>query len=119
MLSNTKTFLIVVAIVLGFTLIAVLFVNYLGSRSSARLNLLLEKIEIGLPLPKVIERLGKPARVLTKVEDIEEWGTIKDKKVLEACDLYMFPYQDIPHKYILVYVTKNSNKVYIVKVVPM
>jgi len=57
--------------------------------------------------------------VLTTAEDVEEWGTIKDKKINEDCDLYMFPYWGMPHKYILVYVSKDSNEVRIVKEAPM
>jgi hypothetical protein len=118
MTSNTKLRIIFV-IVLGFVLAGIFFLNYLEARSSAQLSLLLEEIKIGLRLPEVIKKLGEPARVLTKAEDVEKWGTIKDKKVVEECNLYMFPYWGMPHKYILVYVDKDSNEVCIVEVEPM
>ena len=88
-------------------------------RSLTRLNALIEEIEIGLPLSEMPRRLGKPTWVFTKIEEVESWGTIKDRESIKDCDLYMFPYLGLPHKYILVYVDRNSSTVKYVKVKPM
>jgi hypothetical protein len=119
MRSNKKITFIVVVVCICFILSYIFVLGYFKNRSTERLSLLIKEVEVGLPLPEVIRKLGKPSRVLTTAEDVEEWGAIKDKKIIENCDLYMFPYLGLPHKYILVYVSKDSNEVYIVREAPM
>ncbi len=90
-------------------LIGIVFlVDYIETRSAAKLCLLLEEIDIGLPLSEVPKKLGQPSRIFTKASDVTEWGTIKDVNIIEKCDLYMYPNTGIPHKYILVYVDKDT-----------
>ena len=121
MKTNVRSHLTVIAIFLCAILGIVFAFNYMTTRATARMNALLEGIETGSPLSEAMNKLGEPSRVLTKPADVADWGTIKDESILEKCDLYMFPYihLDMPHKYILVYVNKDSNEVYTVRVMSM
>lgn len=101
-------------------LIGIVFLgDYLKTRSAAQLCLLLQEIEIGLPLSEVPANLGQPSHIFKKASDVAEWGTIEDITIIEKCDLYMYPHTGIPHKYILVYVDKDTRLVRFVRLKSM
>ena len=119
MRKKTKIIFIIIVIGFGFISCIMSITHYLKNRSSEQLSMILKGLEVGLPLSEVEKRLGQPMRVLTKEKDVEEWGTVKDKKIIKNCGLYMFPYWGMPHKYILVYVNKDSNEISVVDTMPM
>lgn len=119
---RSKTILIIFALMVFVTigLIGIIFFgDYIETRSAAQLCLLIEEIEIGLPLSEVPKKLGQPSHIFTKASDVAEWGTIKDVNVIEKCDLYMYPHTGIPHRYILVYVGKDTRLVRFVRLKSM
>ena len=121
MIKNTKIVIVVLCICILAALLSLglfaIAMNNIKKRSNAKLDMLLEKLNEGMPYSEVEQILGEPYKTLTNQIDVENWGTIKDSKITAECNLHMFLRLDvIPHKFILVYEDKKNHTVRLVTI---
>ena len=97
-----------------------LFLDYLHTRSAAKLSLILEDINEDMLFSEVKERLELNLHnSFTTKKEVEFWGTVKDKEILNNCNLHRFIYWGLPHKFILVYEDKQTDRVRLVTILGM
>ena len=96
-------------------LLAILTLHCISIRSQPKFDMLLEKLNEGMPFSEVKQILGEPGMTFTDQNDIKERGNIKDSKIIEECNLHFFGRLDvIPHTFILVYEDKKNRTVRLV-----
>jgi len=60
----------------------------------------------------VKSRLGQPSQVYTNSEDVEMFGTTKDKSITTNTLLFkFFMRKSIPFRWVLIYTDRNTNAV--------
>jgi hypothetical protein len=110
--GNLKIFILIVSAMAAFVALLFLSMHYIEKRSEAKFSLLLASLKEGMPYSEVEQIPGKTQRTLTEQHDVEEWGTIKDSRIINDCNLHMFLRMDvIPHRFILIYEDKKTHKV--------
>ena len=117
MLKNLKIIIVVgICVFVAVPFLGIFTLNYIEKRSDAKIDMLLERLNEGMPFSKVAQILGRePDRTFTNQNDVEGWGTIKDSNITAECNLHMFGRHDvIPHRYILVYEDKKNHTVILV-----
>jgi len=112
--------ILLITILIFVIIFALLFVlDYSYTRSAARFSLELEKISVGTPFVNVVDMLGKPSRSFTEESEIKEWSTIKTENIIKECNMHWFDYLGFPHRFIVVYESKKTNRVELVTWIPM
>lgn len=106
-LTACATVLIIVALISC----AALFLDYLDTRTRARLNLLLNNVQPGMTISEAKITFGEPTRKIDDIENMLTWGTIQNKSIIENCSLTFFWHAGIPYRYILVYIDNDSGKI--------
>jgi hypothetical protein len=109
--GSSKTFILIVSAVAAFVALLFLSTHYIEKGSEVKFSLLLANLKEDMSFFEVEKILGgKTERTLTEQHDVEEWGTIKDSRITQECNLHMFLRTDvIPHRFILVYEDKKTH----------
>jgi hypothetical protein len=116
-LKTTKIILSIVLAIVGVVLIAAVGIivssEYLNHKSKRELTQLVSELKPGTSFANVKLRLGEPSpsQIFTNAEELEMWGTTKDKAVTTNCLLYKFMHRGIPYRWVLIYADRNSNVV--------
>lgn len=119
-MKQTYRTILIIAILIVTIIFGILFVlDYSYTRSAARLAIKLQKINVGMSFENVLDILGKPSRSFTKESEIKEWGPIKTENIVKECNMHWFAYLGSPHRFIVVYESKKTNKVELVTWIPM
>jgi hypothetical protein len=87
-----------------------LFLDYFQTRSAANLSLTLSRLGPDTPLDSYIAEFGQPMHHFTNVDDMKSWGPETDDALLAKTDLYYFGYWGLPHRYVAVYIDKNTQR---------
>jgi hypothetical protein len=108
------------ALVISLVLVAGLFMvtvglgvfamDYLETRSAARLAMLLTRLGPGTPLESYIAEFGETTYHYTGPDKMKYWGPSTDDSLLSKTDLYYFCDWGIPHRFVVVYVDKNTHR---------
>ena len=117
--AKVKLIVIIIVIIItafaGLIVLSAFALNYVQKKSQAKFSRLLSTLDETMSYPEAEQILGKPTRTFTERKDVEEWGTAKDNKITEECNLHMFLRMDvIPHRYILIYEDKKTHLVRLV-----
>jgi len=110
-----KTMLIILLVIIGVGVLAtvalIVSVNYLNQKSKQAIVQLVSELKPGTSFATVKLRLGEPSQIFTNSEDLEIWGTTKDKTITTNCLLHKFMHRGIPYRWVLIYTDRNTNAV--------
>ena len=112
--AQQNALVIGLTLVIGLVIVAVaigLFgMDYLQTRSEARLALILTRLGPGTPLDSYIAEFGETGYHYTEPNEMRDWGPSNDDALLSRTELYYFPYWGVPHRFVVVYVDKNTRR---------
>lgn len=84
--------------------------DYLQTRSEARLAVFLARFGPGTPLSDYIAELGEPTHHFTGADEMKSWGPSTDETLLRTTELYYFWFSGVPYRYVVVYVDRNTRR---------
>jgi hypothetical protein len=104
-----------VVVLLAALYVAVLSVcslgkGYLATRSDAHLAVTLARLGAGTPLDDYRMEFGPPVHRFTEPDLMASWGPSRDENLLSKTDLYYFGYWGRPHRFVVVYVDKSTQR---------
>jgi len=112
-----KLILVILAVTIGIVAIGaaglIVSSNYLNQKSKRGIMQLVSELKPGTAFGAVKLRLGEPSQsqIFTNAEELEIWGTTKDKAITTNCLLFRFMHRGIPHRWVLIYTDRNTNAV--------
>ena len=115
-MTRTQRNALVISLVLVVTLVVValglgLFaMDYLRTRSEARLAVTLARLGPGTPLDDYVAELGRPTNHYTEPNVMKSWGPSTDESLLSKTELYYFWYRGVPYRFVVVYVDKTTRR---------
>ena len=115
-MKTLKTILIISSTVVGVVIMAaaglIATSEYLNHKSKRELTHLVSELKPGTSFTVVTSRLGEPSQIYSNPQEIEAFGTIKDKSVTTNSLLFkFFTHRSIPIRWILIYTDRNTNAV--------
>jgi len=114
--KTQKAILVVVLVMTGILFLAaiglVVSAEYLNRKSKHELTQMASELGPGTSFAIVKSRLGQPSQVYTNSEDVEMFGTTKDKSITTNTLLFkFFMRKSIPFRWVLIYTDRNTNAV--------
>ncbi|HTY88244.1 MAG TPA: hypothetical protein VMB80_12325 [Candidatus Acidoferrum sp.] len=115
-MKTQKAILVVVLVMTGILFLAaiglVVSAEYLNRKSKHELTQMASELGPGTSFAIVKSRLGQPSQVYTNSEDVEMFGTTKDKSITTNTLLFkFFMRKSIPFRWVLIYTDRNTNAV--------
>jgi hypothetical protein len=115
-MKTFRTILIIVLMMVVVVIIAagglIFSSEYLNHKSKRELTQLVSKLKPGTPFSDVTSCLGEPSQIYTNSEEIEAFGTTKDKRITTNCLMYkFFMRKSIPFRWVLIYTDRSTNAV--------
>lgn len=114
-MKKLKPVLVAVLVIIGVSVFGVVGLivssNYLRQKSKRAIVRLVSELKPGTSFADVKLRLGETAQVFTNSEELEIWGTTKDKTITTNCLLFKFVNRGIPYRWVLIYTDRNTNAV--------
>ena len=114
-MKTLKTMLIILLVIISVGVLAAVALivssNYLNQKSKRAIVQLVAELKPGTSFATVKSRLGEPSQTFTNSEDLEIWGTTKDKAITTNCLLHKFMHRGIPYRWVLIYTDRNTNAV--------
>jgi hypothetical protein len=116
LVKTSKTILIIALTIVGVVIIAAVGLvassEYVNRKSKRELTQLVSELRPGTSFAVVKSRLGEPSQIYTNAEEVEIFGTTKDKSITTNCLLFkFFMRRSIPFRWILIYTDRNTNAV--------
>jgi hypothetical protein len=108
--QRSRRMVLVVLLVSGIAGLGLLLIDYLGTRSDARLAVLLARLGPETPLESYDAEFGPPIHHFTSPDEMKEWGPLTDEALLARTELYYFGYWGLPHRFVTVYSDKNTRR---------
>ena len=115
-MKTSKIILIIALTIIGVIIMTAFGLiassEYLNRKSKRELTQLVSELGPGTSFTVVKSRLGEPSQIYTNSEEIEGFGTTKDKSVTTNCLLFkFFIRRSIPFRWVLIYTDRNTNAV--------
>ncbi|MCU0785850.1 MAG: hypothetical protein MUF81_17765 [Verrucomicrobia bacterium] len=114
-MKKLKPIAIILSVIIGMVAIGavglIVSSEYLNHRSKRKLTQLVSELKPGTSFGVVKLRLGEPSQTFTNSEELEMWGTTKDKAITTDCLLFKFMHRGIPYRWVLIYTDRNTNAV--------
>ena len=114
-MSRFRLCVLLVGLMVGLLVVAValgaLVMDYLQTRSEARVAMTLARLGPGTPLDDYIAEFGQPAHHYTEPNVMKSWGPSTDEALLSKTELYYFTFSGaVPCKYLVVYIDRATRR---------
>jgi len=110
MTSRLRIWLLAVGAIIVAIGLAVFAMDYLQTRSEARLAVILARLGPGTPLDDYVAEFGETSYHFTTLDEMKSWGPSTDESLLAKTELYYFWYSGVPYRFVVVYVDKDTRR---------